>query len=307
MKRRNLLMLALAGMLAAASPAVMAQDSGASTPWVVVENGGTGDYPAIATEDWTLPGMTIFRPKDLTPFGPENPLPVVVWGNGACANTTFEHKNFLNEIASNGYVILAIGVLDEMMQRGEKSNQRTTADQLLKALDWIEAEAKSSESIYFGKVDTSRMAAAGMSCGGLQAISIASDKRLDTIIVCNSGVLPEPSPMAGMPPLTKDILKTFHTPVLYLMGGPSDIAYNNAMDDFRRVEHVPIVMTNLDVGHGGTYMQPHGGAYTPVALAWLDWHLKGKTEASKMFLGEDSTLNQDQKWTIEVRNFDKES
>lgn len=106
-----------------------------------------------------------------------------------------------------------------------------------------------------------------------------------------------------MPPLTKDVLAKFHGPVLYIMGGPTDIAYKNAMDDFSRISHVPIVMTNLDVGHGGTYQQPHGGEFTRVPLAWLNWHLKGKQEASKMFLGEDSELRREAKWTIEVKNF----
>src|SRR6187401_2375188 len=78
---------------------------------VLIEKGGTGPYSAIATEDATLPGMTIFRPSDLAPFGTERKLPILLWGNGACANTTFEHKNFLNELASHGYVVLAIGLL----------------------------------------------------------------------------------------------------------------------------------------------------------------------------------------------------
>ncbi|MFP4281733.1 MAG: hypothetical protein ACLFU2_03840 [Opitutales bacterium] len=121
--------------------------------------------------------------------------------------------------------------------------------------------------------------------------------------MCNSGVLPEPIDMAGMPSITKDALEAYQGPVLYLMGGPSDMAYPNAMDDFRRIAHVPVVVTNLDVGHGGTYTQPHGGAYTPVALAWLDWQLKGDETASGMFLGEDSVLRRDPAWTVESKNF----
>ena len=122
-------------------------------------------------------------------------------------------------------------------------------------------------------------------------------------MVCNSGVLPEPSPIPGMPALKKDVLQKLHTPVLYIMGGPSDIAYKNAMDDFSRVNHVPIVMTNFDVGHAGTYSRPHGGEFTPVALAWLDWQLKGKNANSKVFLGEDSKLANDPDWTIEAKHF----
>ncbi len=279
--------------------------SKANSPFVVIEGGGRGPFPAVVTEDWTLPGMTIFRPRDLSSFGANKKLPIVVWGNGACANTAQEHKNFLNELASNGYVIVAIGLLDQIETRGETSRRKTEPSQLLGGLDWILSENESTESIYFGKMDATKVAAMGMSCGGLQAIQISSDPRITTTVVCNSGVLPDPSPMAGMPPLSKDVLKDFHGPILYLMGGPSDIAYKNAMDDFSRVSQVPIVMTNLDVGHGGTYAQPHGGKYTPVALAWLDWQLKDLKEASSMFLGEDSQLKRNPEWTVETKNFDQ--
>jgi hypothetical protein len=247
--------------------------------------------------------MTIYRPRDLAPFGDERKLPILLWGNGACANTTQEHKNFLNEIASHGYIVLGIGLLDQIDERDETSRQPTRSSQLIEALDWILAQHESSESILFGKIDASKVAAMGMSCGGLQAIEISRDPRITTTVVCNSGVLPSPSPMRMMPALTKDDLGKFHAPVLYLMGGPSDIAYPNAMDDFARVNHVPIVMTNLDVGHGGTYQQPRGGEFTRVALAWLDWQLKGDQEASRMFVGPDSVLSRDPDWTIEVKNF----
>lgn len=269
----------------------------------VVEDGGTGPLKAIATMEDSLPGITIFRPADLDSVESAG-LPIILWGNGACANTTFEHKNFLSEIASHGYAIFAIGLFEAMEERGEAFRQKTNSSQLLEALDWVIAENDRPESLFHGKLDTTRIAAMGMSCGGLQVIEIAGDERLSTIVICNSGVLKTASPFPGMPSLTKDVLDTFHTPVLYLMGGPRDIAYENAMDDFERVNHVPIVMTNLDVGHGGTYMEPHGGAYSGVALAWLDWQLKGEEESSKMFLGEGGTLAQDPDWTIESKNFD---
>lgn len=270
---------------------------------VVIEQGGRGPYAAIATEDATLPGMTIYRPRDLSPFGEEAKLPVVLWGNGACANTTQEHKNFLSEIASHGYLILGIGLLDQIDERDETSRRPTNAGQLIEALDWILEQNRTSGSPYFGKIAAEEVAAMGMSCGGLQVIEISDDPRIRTTVVCNSGVLPTPSPRPGMPPLSKKILEQFHAPVLYILGGPSDIAYENGMDDFRRVNHVPIAVANLDVGHGGTYAQPAGGDFTRVALAWLDWQLKGVSSASRTFLGEESVLNRDPNWTVEVKNF----
>lgn len=270
---------------------------------VVIEDGGTGPHSAIATEDGSLSGITIYRPRDLSPFGEAKKLPVLLWGNGACANTTEEHKNFLSEIASHGYVVLAIGLLDQIEKRSEASRQKTQARQLLTALDWIIEENTRAGSRFVGKVDTEKVAAMGMSCGGLQAIEISTDPRITTTVLCNSGVLPTPSPFPGMPALQKEILKKLHAPMLYIMGGPTDIAYKNAMDDFARVDHLPIVMTNFDVGHGGTYARPHGGEFAPVALAWLDWHLRGESGKAKVFLGPDSKLAKDPQWTVEAKNF----
>jgi CubicO group peptidase (beta-lactamase class C family) len=290
--------------VAATSPVSVAKTRAATEGNVVLlEKGGSGPYAAIVTEDTALPGMTIFRPGDLTPFSTDCKLPILLWGNGACANTTYEHKNFLSEIASHGYVVLAIGLLEEMNERGEKSRQPTQSKQMIAALDWILEQNKLAGSIYSGKMEASKVAAMGMSCGGLQAIEISDDPRITTTVVCNSGVLPTPSPLRGMPALSKGDLKKYHGPVLYIIGGPSDIAYRNAMDDFARVNHVPFVMASHDVGHGGTYHLPRGGEFTRVALPWLDWHLKGKQEASKMFLSEDSELRRNPKWTIKVKNF----
>jgi len=270
---------------------------------VEIEAGGTGPYRAIATQDATLPGMTIFRPRDLSPFGKDSKLPVLLWGNGACANTTQEHKNFLNEIASHGYLILAIGPLDQIFDRDDTSRQPTNSGQLLKALDWIGAQNAAHDTAYAGKIDMTKVAAMGMSCGGLQAIETSGDPRITTSVICNSGVLRDPPKFKGMPALAKDVLQKYHGPVLYIMGGPKDIAYENAMDDFARVNHVPIAMTNLDVGHGGTYGQPHGGEFTRVALAWLDWQLKGKSSGAALFVGPAPELSRDPKWTLRVKNF----
>jgi hypothetical protein len=61
-------------------------------------------------------------------------------------------------------------------------------------------------------------------------------------------------------------------------------------------------MANMDVGHGGTYGQPHGGEFAKVATAWFMWQMKGDKEASKMFLGADCGLCTDPKWKLESKN-----
>ena len=265
----------------------------------IVEDGGTGDYSAIMYTDSSLSTHTIFRPKDLSAFGKKNKLPIIAWGNGACANSPWEHVNFLSEVASHGFLVIAIG---PMPQEGERGNGRSTSSQLLDAVDWTIAQNSDKTSAFYKKIDTSKIAVSGMSCGGLQTLEVAPDPRITTAVVCNSGILKNPpSGMPGMPNLTKDHLKKLHTPTLYLLGGESDIAYENGMDDFNRINHVPVFVGNMDVGHGGTYGQPHGGEFAKVATAWYKWQLKGDDEAGKLFTGNPCQLSESTIWTIDKK------
>ncbi len=281
---------------------LIAQESGTSktTTQRVVEDGGTGDYSAIMYTDNSLPTHTIFRPKDLTAFDQKDKLPVIAWGNGACANSPWEHINFLSEVASHGFLVIAIGPMPEEEERG---GGRSKSSQLIDAIDWAIAQNSNQSSEFHEKIDISKISVSGMSCGGLQTLETAPDPRITTTVVCNSGILGNPEGgMPGMPALTKDHLTKLHTPTLYLLGGESDIAYNNGMDDFNRINHVPVFVGNMDVGHGGTYRQPHGGEFAKVATAWYKWQLKGDKEARKMFTGDPCQLSKSKVWTVDKKN-----
>ena len=266
----------------------------------IVEDGGTGAYKAIMKEDFSLPEHTIFVPQDLSAFDKKNPLPVLVWGNGACANSPHEHINFLNEIASHGYIVLATGVIP--MEGGWYRGPMSRTEQQIESMDWAIAQNADPASPYYQKIDVKNICVAGMSCGGLQTLYNCADPRIKTLMICNSGLFNQQNAnqaVGGMPMPPKDKLKEIHTSILYMLGGESDIAYGNGMDDFKRIEHVPACATNLPVGHGGTYAQPHGGEYSIVALAWLDWQLKGDKKASKMFVGKNCDLLKRKDWSIE--------
>lgn len=266
----------------------------------IVEDGGTGAYKAIMKEDFSLPEHTIFVPQDLSAFDKKNPLPVLVWGNGACANSPHEHINFLNEIASHGYIVLATGVIP--MEGGWYRGPMSRTEQQIESMDWAIAQNADPASPYYQKIDVKNICVAGMSCGGLQTLYNCADPRIKTLMICNSGLFNQQNvnqAVGGMPMPPKDKLKEIHTSIMYMLGGESDIAYGNGMDDFKRIEHVPACATNLPVGHGGTYAQPHGGEYSIVALAWLDWQLKGDKKASKMFVGKNCDLLKRKDWSIE--------
>ncbi|MBN2337726.1 MAG: alpha/beta hydrolase [Acidobacteria bacterium] len=294
---------------------------------------GSGPYPAIIEGDPGLPGHTIYRPADLGPFGPQNPLPVMAWGNGGCANSSQMHAPFLVEVASHGYLVVAIGPYREGAPAAKEgmTGGGTKSAQLLEALDWATAENRRSGSRYSGKVAPAKFAVAGMSCGGLQALEVSPDPRVATTLVMNSGILNTPfgapkegmpkappsggAPKTGAPPkagaapkmmmsmpaVDKALLRKLHAPVFYVIGGEKDIAFPNATDDFAKIDTVPVAMANFDVGHGGTYMEPNGGEFGKVASAWLKWQLKGDETAGKMFTGPACGLCVHSEWKFEKK------
>jgi len=266
----------------------------------VVENGGTGEFKAVMKEEPSLPAHTVFAPQDLTKFDAQHPLPVLVWGNGACTNSPWEHFKFLNEIASHGYLVVATGYIP--MEERPFEGPMSTTQQQIESIDWAIAQNADPASPYYNKIDVKNICAAGMSCGGLQTLYNCADPRLKTLMICNSGLFNRMNAhqaVGGMPMPEKTKLKDIHTPIIYILGGKPDIAYENGMDDFHRIKHVPACAANLPVGHGGTYRQAHGGEFSVVALAWLDWQLKGDAQAAKMFIGKNPELLKREGWTLE--------
>ena len=266
----------------------------------IVEDGGTGPYKAIMKEEPSLAAHTIFVPQDLSKFNSDNPLPVLVWGNGACANSPFEHYKFLNEIASYGFIVVATGYIPLTDERYHGEMSKT--EQQIESIDWVMAQNADKNSPYYQKIAVNSIAVAGMSCGGLQTLYNCADSRIRTLMVCNSGLFNREnagSAVGGMPMPPKEKLNEIHSSIIYILGGETDIAYGNGMDDFHRINHVPACVTNLPVGHGGTYSKPHGGEFSVVALAWLQWQLKGDQEAAKLFKGADCGLLKREGWTIE--------
>ena len=264
----------------------------------VIEDGGTGAYKAVMKEEKGLPEHTVFVPQDLSAFSTTKPLPVLVWGNGACSNSPWEHMNFLNEIASQGYIVLATGFIpmEDEWYKGPMSR----TEQQIESIDWIIAQNADPASPYYNKIDVKNICVAGMSCGGLQTLFNCADPRIKALMICNSGLFNQQNAsqaVGGMPMPPKEKLNEIHTPIIYILGGSEDIAYENGMDDFHRIKHVPAYAANFPVGHGGTYRQPHGGEFTIAALAWLNWQLKGDQDAAKMFT--KSELTKREGWTLE--------
>ncbi len=318
----------------------------------VVQGGGTGPYKAMIAGDASLPNFTIYRPQDLKAL---DNLPVLLYANGGCANSTVQMRFLLSEVASYGYLVIGIGpyeeedpianwknvmkgmypegkrvvlangeeikaptpaqvqaqqeetekkqkAMDEQRNRNQEAQlprPRTYPRQLLEALDWLTDQNVNPASEYYAKIDLYHVAAMGQSCGGSQVLAVAHDPRLSTCILLNAGI--GDITMSGA---TKAAFESLHTPMLYLIGGPTDIAYTNAAKDFVNIKHVPVVMINTPPdGHHGTYYELYGGAYSVAVRKWLDWHLKGHVGQSAFFLDTEYMLWKYPEWNVNRKNW----
>jgi len=239
----------------------------------------------------------VYRPVNW----PRGPVPLFVWGNGGCSNNGLAHAAYLRQIASQGYVVVALGVPGGRPAPASTDTDPTQAAQMLEAIDWATRETAREGGDFYRHVDVTRVAVGGHSCGGLQALAVSDDPRVRTTLVVNSGIYITPGTGRSRVKVDKSQLARLHAPMLYLTGGPSDIAHANAVDDVERIDRVPVFFGSLPVGHGGTFSAPDGGDWARVSARWLDWQLKADADASWDFAGPDCRLCRDERWTVEQK------
>jgi dienelactone hydrolase len=277
----------------------------------------TGPFAIVIEHDPGLATHTIYRPRELS----LDEHPVLVWGEGACAKNGLLFPEYLSEIASHGFVVIADGPPIARPPGAPRAGGNgppaggggpppggggPPADRftmvngtaLVAAIDWLEAESKNRNSRFYRKVDVERVAAMGMSCGGLMAYGASNDPRVATVGIWNSGLFEDERNAA--------VYSGIHGSVIIVTGGESDIAYANGKRDFEVMPpHLPVFYgVHPSVGHGGTYNQDNGGPFGVVAVAWLKWQLMGDTSATGRghFVGGDCGICKDATWQVAARS-----
>lgn len=318
----------LLASLSALSVASFAAEQSIQPIGIIGQPAGTGKWPAVAESREDLRAHTIYRPQQM----PDAPLPVLIWGNGGCADNGLAHSFFLREVASHGYFIIALGYPRTeprprlpgaqapaqppapppaggapragqiggggALPADPTETDATVVAQMDMALAWAAAMNELSSSSLRGRLDLARVAVAGHSCGGLQTIKFSADPRVKTSMIFDSGVYNVPGGMSRVK-VSKFDLYSLHGPTAYITGGPTDQAHPNAMDDAARIKHVPVFLGWLPVGHGGTFSQPNGGDWATIAVNWLDWQLQGNASAGKWFVGADCGYCKEGRWHVE--------
>jgi hypothetical protein len=297
----------------------------------------SGPYTVVMEEDAALPSHTIYRPTDLTAFPKKDSLPLVTFSGPGCIASGTAFRPFYTEVASHGFMVIANG---PVQQRG---SGQTKASDHVASIDWAVAENGRKDSKYYQRIETSKIAIMGQSCGGLEVMGLAKEPRITTLVLWNSGILNQSldargqnadrrgpgEPNRGAMPATraqdatrpagargagttssmsasKDALKSLRTPIAYFVGG-TDMAKPNASDDFERIDNVPVFLGVLEIpgdAHGGTFREKNGGKFGVAGVAWLEWQLKGDENSAKMFKGAECGLSKDPEWTVKKKKID---
>jgi hypothetical protein len=131
-------------------------------------SGGSGPFKARYYTDSSLPRHTIYAPVAVSP---NKRLPLLVWANGACDLNGAAFSNYLTEIASHGFIVVANG--NPRKAWGGKGSggpppaagEKSRASMLTQSIDWAEKGAAGGK---YGLVDMGKVGVAGQSCGGVE-------------------------------------------------------------------------------------------------------------------------------------------
>lgn len=254
--------------------------------------------------DPSLTHHVLFRP--VQPKASKTKMPVVVFAGGGCRNAGARFSELLGNLASRGYFVVSLGEIGEPsldVQPDHEPNwngrpTKTDVTQIDWAVRWVKAQNARKGGRFAGRLDIEHIALMGQSCGGVQSIDAASRLTdIATLVVLNSGLFPDDRSMGGTEVKRADLVK-IKVPVMILLGGKGDIAYENGQANFDLMTMAPTFLASADYGHRATYFDKDGGLYGTVIVDWLDWELKGDANAARRFTGSDCGLCSDKRWSL---------
>ena len=235
-------------------------------PIYVTDSNGitsTGDFDSLFS------GQIIYYPASM--LESDAIYPVVVWANGTMCAPALYHS-LLSKIAAGGYIV----VTNTNMMSADGKAQIASVDFILK-------KNEDPNSVFYQKVDTEHIAAAGHSQGGRSAVNAAAaDARIDCVLsIAGSNFTSE--------------AKKLSTPTFFIAGGADMMvlasmwvkpAYKNCKG--------PAVYANLK-GALHTRCCTTPSDYAGYAVAWFNAWLRDDAEALEQFC-PGGTLSRDSKW-----------
>ena len=197
--------------------------------------------------------------------------PVVVWANGTgCATETYD--GLLKRIAEGGYIVVA----DSSVMTADGKAQ-------IDSIDYITSQNKDADSVFYGKVDSAKIGAAGHSQGGRSSVNAA---QADSRIKCIASI-------AGAS--SRQEAEGLKTPALYLTGTADMVVASSQW-----------CKPSYDVTAGrAVYASLKGGVHTTCmtnpdkisgyVVSWFDAYLKNDAAAKEKFKARGA-LSKDTAW-----------
>lgn len=254
------------------------------------------NHPTIVEQVVELPDHNIYRPSNMR--GIEQPLPVIVWGNGGCVRHDLTWRTLFERWARAGFVVVA----PTIPSSGEdpRANPTGISDMSL-MIDWAFAENKRSNSVFEKQLDLGRVVAAGNSCGGIIALGAASvDSRVNAVFVLSgsSGFSRETAAA---------VMGNILVPVGFAVGGNEDIASRFAQFDYEAMptgvpgfiakrfegDHV-VVSTEVEIL----------AEIAEISTNWLDFALYADAAVGRALLENPCPGCASGIWGVEAKHFE---
>jgi Cellulose binding domain len=250
-------------------------------------------YPVTREGAYGTNRYTVYRPSN--PSSVPGTIPVVVFGNGACAHTNnSEDISLLTAVASHGFVVVDEGSVNGA---GNGVGSGSPIPSLLTdAITWAQNENSRSGSPLAGRLDLSRVATSGHSCGGLEALVAGEDQRVKAVISLDSGFFADSS--FGY---SRSELQRLHSPVLFMDGGPSDVAYDNTRANYDLARVPAVLAEHSQAGHVGFITGSQLNDGVTVQVQFLDYALYGSTAARSFLVGSNGLPSRPY-WTVRSKN-----
>ncbi|ETK35711.1 hypothetical protein MPTA5024_12710 [Microbispora sp. ATCC PTA-5024] len=256
----------------------------------VIEN----NFPVTREGAYGTNRYTVFRPSNPSALG--RPMPVLVFGNGACAHTNgSEVISALTFIAARGFVVVDTASVDGSANGVQSGSPIPSL--LTDGISWAERENARTGSPLYQLLDLSKVAVAGHSCGGLEALVAGQDRRVGSVVSLDSGFFAD-----GSFGYSRSELSKLHTPVMFLDGGSSDIAYDNTRANYDLTQVPAVLAEQPQAGHVGFITGAQMNDGMTAVVQFLDMTLNGNATARSYILGP-SGLAARAPWTVRSKNF----
>jgi hypothetical protein len=244
--------------------------------------------------------FNVYFPKNLATSGYLHPI--LIWANGYTDNPEQnpplcitdsktgrwcgQYLPMMQHLASHGFVVVA---------SLSTATGSTGSDGLLPTIvgmEWIVKQNDSLGSLFYHRLDTTKIGQLGHSFGGMSTCKSAANPRYKALMtICGT------NPLSGV-----------HTPMLFFCGGKDGtVACSGVKNTYLTVKDQPaFFLDELNSDHGSWVYQGPNGVSLSAAAAWFRFYLMNDTAARDYFYGPNCKFCKDSRVTVEQNSLMKQ-